>query len=318
MACAEAARDTGPQAWLLCAGSQAGHRVDVIRDRHASDRLHLQHGPIDLIIHAEGKFQEVQAAYRQAGSAFASVLETLTSQLALLRRPLLPGSMAAEFRGGVARRMFAAAAPCRHETVTPMIAVAGAVADHILAALLDGRQIERAQVNNGGDIALFLSAGTSYRIGICASPASVRHPDVITLQAGDGLNGVATSGWQGRSHSLGIADAVTVIARTSAEADVAATLIANATNVHAPEKIERIPACSLAADSDLGDRPVTVAVAALSAAEKDQALRAGILAARRLLDRGLIAGAYLTLQDQTAIVGRPADTPPAHLPGIGT
>ena len=31
--------------------------------------------------------------------------------------------------------------------------------------------------------------------------------------------GVATSGWRGRSHSLGIADSVTVVARNAAAAD---------------------------------------------------------------------------------------------------
>ena len=30
------------------------------------------------------------------------------------------------------------------------------------------------------------------------------------------VRGVATSGWRGRSHSLGIADSVTVLARTAA------------------------------------------------------------------------------------------------------
>ena len=45
------------------------------------------------------------------------------------------------------------------------------------------------------------------------------------------MRGVATSGWRGRSFSLGIADAVTVLARTGAAADAAATIIANAVDL---------------------------------------------------------------------------------------
>ena len=37
------------------------------------------------------------------------------------------------------------------------------------------------------------------------------------------VGGIATSGWRGRSQSLGIADAVTVLADTAARADAAAT-----------------------------------------------------------------------------------------------
>ena len=45
------------------------------------------------------------------------------------------------------------------------------------------------------------------------------------------MRGIATSGWRGRSFSLGIADAVTVLAATAAEADAAATVIANAVDL---------------------------------------------------------------------------------------
>ena len=45
------------------------------------------------------------------------------------------------------------------------------------------------------------------------------------------MRGIATSGWRGRSFSLGIADAVTVLAATAAEADAAATMIANAVDL---------------------------------------------------------------------------------------
>src|SRR5690606_41231750 len=70
--------------------------------------------------------------------------------------------------------------------------------------------------------------------------------DRIRIRAEDEVRGVATSGWRGRSFSLGIADAVTVLARTGAEADAAATLIANAVDLPGHPAIKRRPARELA------------------------------------------------------------------------
>ncbi|RWG08581.1 MAG: UPF0280 family protein, partial [Mesorhizobium sp.] len=107
--------------------------------------------------------------------------------------------------------------------------VAGSVADEVLAALLAGRRLERAYVNNGGDSAIHLGKGGTITLAIAGTGHGMA--DRITIRAEDGVRGVATSGWRGRSFSLGIADAVTVLARTGAEADAAATLIANAVDL---------------------------------------------------------------------------------------
>src|SRR3546814_3371169 len=60
-------------------------------------------------------------------------------------------------QGPVARRMVAACRPHRLQFVTPMAAVAGAVADHLLAAMTAAADLKRAYVNDGGDIALHLA-----------------------------------------------------------------------------------------------------------------------------------------------------------------
>jgi uncharacterized protein len=140
-------RDTGSQAALLPDGK----------------RLHLHHGPIDLIIEATGIADEVTAAYRQAQSAFQTVLETLVSELSILRSPADAIHQAPA--GAVAHRMLLAVSPHAKVFVTPMAAVAGAVADHILAELCRGRHLRRAYVNNGGDVALFLDKGESFAVG---------------------------------------------------------------------------------------------------------------------------------------------------------
>ena len=49
-------------------------------------RLHLQHGPIDLIIEAYGEGVEVATAYEQAISSFKYILSDLVGELDLLRQ----------------------------------------------------------------------------------------------------------------------------------------------------------------------------------------------------------------------------------------
>jgi ApbE superfamily uncharacterized protein (UPF0280 family) len=199
--------------------------------------------------------------------------------------------------------MAAAVWPHRAEFITPMAAVAGAVAEHVLAALVAGEGIARAYVNNGGDIALHLAPGTSLRIGLVRSLARAAPEGVATIRAGDPVRGVATSGWPGRSFSLGIADAVTVLAATAAGADAAATLIANAVNLDHPV-VRRAPARSLDPDSDLGDLSVTVAVGTLPPDVVARALDAGAARAEAMRREGHIVAALLALGDMTRVVGQ--------------
>jgi hypothetical protein len=263
-------------------------------------RLHLQDGPIDLIIQAWGAPAEVERAYALARGRFQHILEELVSELALLRAPVAePYPLA---RGPVARRMVAAVWPHRAVFVTPMAAVAGAVADEILAALISESSLKKAYVNDGGDIAVYLARGETLSTGIIDNPLVPAIRAAIRI---DASCGIATSGWRGRSQSLGIADAVTVIARDAAGADAAATLIANAVNV-AHSAIRRLPAREVKLDSDLCDLPVTVEVGEMPKELKLQALDNGLRSARAMQRGGLIQAAYLAVQGETAISHEPA------------
>lgn len=275
-----------------------GPRAAILAD---GKRLHLQHGPIDLVVFAEGDRHEVISAYRQATDAFQSVLVDLVDELPLLRR-----NCEADGRrptGRIAAAMYRAAVGHRPAFVTPMIAVAGAVADHVLRTLRAGRRLRRAYVNNGGDIALYLAQNTSYSVGICADPHTGRYAGTVNVASGQGIGGVATSGWRGRSHSMGIADAVTVLAPDAATADAAATMIANEVTLDDCCAIDRRPARDLAPDSDLGDRLVTVDVSRLSPSDVAAALDRGAAHAKRLVDQDIIVAAFLGLQDDSRAVG---------------
>jgi ApbE superfamily uncharacterized protein (UPF0280 family) len=235
----------------------------------------------------------VAAAYRQAAAAFEGLLEGLVAELPVLRRPV--GAMKPGVQGPVARRMVEAVWPHRAVFVTLMAAVAGAVADHLLHHMLQGRRLTRAYVNDGGDIALHLAPGAALTLGAVAEIEQPRVDGLLRITAADPVRGVATSGRGGRSFSLGIADGVTVLARDAAAADAAATLVANAVDLDHPA-IERRPAIELDPDSDLGDRPVTLSVGPLPPDAVEAALAAGMAEAERMRARGLIVAAGLWLQ----------------------
>lgn len=288
-------------------------------------RWHFQHGPIDLVIGADGQAEAVAAAHEQAWVVFQPLLAELVSELPWLRQAVdAPGAM---LQGPVARCMAVACMPmAAWGFITPMAAVAGAVAQALIA-VYQRPGVQRAWVNNGGDIALHLAPDTEVSVGLVAdlsrfdaatalrtAAGQGRADGRFVVQHGDPVRGIATSGWRGRSFSLGIADSVTVLAATAAQADAAATVIANAVDCDHPA-IRRRPACELRDDSDLGQRLVTVDVPSLPACDVRSALARGQQRARELQRRGLIHAAALVCQGSLAEVlpREPLKSPPETL-----
>jgi ApbE superfamily uncharacterized protein (UPF0280 family) len=268
-------------------------------------RLHLQDGPIDLIVEAEGSATHRRTAYAAAIGRFTGLLDELCDELALLRTAADPVRCA--LQGTVARRMHAAVAPfAADHFITPMAAVAGSVAEEILESMVQAAPLTRAYVNNGGDIALHLTDGEAFTVGLIDRPDRFGVMRTAEIRADDLTRGVATSGWLGRSFSFGIADAVTVMAKTAAQADAAATIIANAVDLPGHPAITRCPANELQPESDLGSRLVTRDVGFLAPFEIAAALDAGAAKARQLLGRGLIEAAALHLKGEIRVIGLPS------------
>ncbi len=265
----------------------------------SGQRLHLQHGPIDLIIGADGQAGTREAAFAAAEARFASVLGELVAELPMLRRPMCRDAELPV--GEVARRMDRATRPHCDRFITRMAAVAGAVADTVLAAMCAAAPLDRAYVNNGGDIAVHLAPGQRFSLAMCGHDG----PELgrAAFGHGSGIGGVATSGRHGRSHSLGIADSVTVLARTAAEADAAATLIANAVDLPGHPAICRRRACDLDPDSDLGRLPVVTACGPLGPADISAALDRGQTRAETLRSAGHFSAAALFLCGHSRVLG---------------
>lgn len=263
-------------------------------------RLHLQHGPIDLLISADGPGYARACAFAAASARFDGLLEQLAAELPLLRAPVTAGSPVPA--GPVARRMHAACLPhSRQRFITPMAAVAGSVADEIAAAIRASADLTRLVVNNGGDIAFDAAPGQMLQ-AVIATPAG-RVLGQVHLPGGGPVRGMATSGRGGRSFSLGIADSVTVLAESAALADAAATMIGNAVDLPGHPAIRRTPARDLFPDSDLGARLVVTGLGALDAAEIAQALDHGLEHATALQRAGLIVAAALYLGADHRVTG---------------
>ena len=211
--------------------------------RSLSDgRWHFQHGPIDIVLELAGEPQACADAIEKSWQRFECLLPELVSELFYLKQAV----SALEdhvFTHPVAQRMHRATAQAAFAShdgfVTPMAAVAGSVAQELLPCFMQAG-VDKAYVNNGGDIALHMQPGESWRIGMVIDMAQALRnwpsqeltvDGAFVIDADMPVRGIATSGWQGRSFSLGIADSVTVLAATAAQADVAATLIANAVNI---------------------------------------------------------------------------------------
>ncbi len=270
----------GPQATLLPDGQ----------------RLHLSHGPIDLVIGADG---QRDAAFKAAQARFATILDELVVELPELRQALSPSTQRPD--GAVAQRMHDAARLFRGAGyLTRMAAVAGAVADEVLNAMTQAADLRRAYVNNGGDIAVHLTGSETFATAMMDHDGQVLGR--ISLTADDGVGGIATSGRHGRSFSLGVADSVTVLAKNAAQADVAATLIANAVDLPNHPGISRRPAIEVDDNSDLGTTPVVTGCAFLAHSDCETALKSGHSRAISYTNQNSIIGAALFLQDRSVAI----------------
>jgi len=264
-------------------------------------RLHLQHGPIDLIIEANGDAKDISIAYDAMAKRFETVLDELVLELKSLRQEV---SSADNAKSPIAKRMIIAARKFNDEFVTPMAAVAGSVADEIVEIGWTSSSLKKLYVNNGGDIAFRVGSGEQVVVGVTKSVIDPTLIGRLHFSANSNVRGVATSGFGWRSRTFGIADAVTVVSSCAAAADVAATLIANHVSLGDHPQVKVIAANLIDESSDLGDRLVTSSVGNLTKQEIETALDKGEHRANELYAKQLISGAFLALRGSVRSVGK--------------
>ncbi|MEW6263234.1 MAG: UPF0280 family protein [Thermodesulfobacteriota bacterium] len=261
------------------------------------DLVLVDWGPMTLTIAVwdKGRARPVMAA--QAARSSLSVLKVLADFQNFLKIKVGEISPTGPLPVVVARAFEAARASSAE--LTPLAAVAGAVADQV-AETAAGLGADRVIVNNGGDIAVRLRRKEQVMVGLKA-PGQKELLGRLRLQAGSGLGGVASSGWSGRSFSPGVADLVTVWGENAGLADAAATHIAGKTTVRVGA-VRRARARDLDSSSDLGDTLVTVTVGRLSPSSRQEALTAGLAAAEEQYRSHCIRGCFILVQGDFALL----------------
>ena len=260
--------------------------------KEEDNRLFLQHGPTNIVIEALGIDKNL--AYLNAKNYFETLLEELVLDLTLLKKEVV---LNRKFNNRISQSMQDAAERFIPSYITPMAAVAGSIADNILKVLIDDTHLEKAYVNNGGDISFYLNENQTMKGSLAAIPNMITE-----IKHKNSSRGIATSGWRGKSFSRGIADSVTVLAKNAAIADAAATMIGNAVDIYDHPNIKKKPANFIYEASDLKNLPVTIEVGKLTKIEIKEALKNGYQTAIEYVQKDLINTALIQLSDCFCIV----------------
>ena len=251
-----------------------------------------ENGPMRLMIQCRrGDAVDLNAA-KAAGQKACSFLARVAMCRGQLHRPAWRVDL--ENLDPIACKMVDAARTIGDPDLTPLAAVAGTLADFVADWLVD-QGMTWVIVNNGGDIAIRLAAGETARVGVRPDIRSQTIGTILELNDRRRAWGVNTSGLGGRSLTRGIASAVTVVADCSAMADAAATAIANHCIVQDP-RIHQVPAEQLDPNTDIPGLAVTADVGPLDRWAIDTALNRGLNHAARLVQRGVIDDALITVK----------------------
>jgi ApbE superfamily uncharacterized protein (UPF0280 family) len=272
----------------------------VAARRIADGRWEVEYGPTHVRVMARRRGVADDLAARAAVDRACQALDDLGPLRAVASRfiGLLPADDPAW--PAVLRLMVTAAKVAGDPTTTPMVAVAGSIAQLALAGALEAGA-GTVTVENGGDVALSVEDGDSVRVGIARSVSDRRPGHVVSLSAQDGIGGVCTSGVGGRSLTRGVAETAVTFATSASLADVCATLVANATWIDDPAVIRR-PAVEIDPATDIPDLTVTVRVGNLDPRAVYRSLVGARKCAKGLLERGILMGAIIGVQGRFAML----------------
>ena len=260
--------------------------------KEEDNRLFLRHGPINIVLEAIGIDKDL--AYQNVKEYFETILEQLVLDMDLLKKEVVFNR---KFNNKISQSMQDATEKYSPTFITPMAAVAGSIADNILRVLINDTNLEKAYVNNGGDVSFYLNKNQIMKSSLAAIPNMIAE-----IKYKDKSRGIATSGWRGKSFSRGIADSVTVLADNAAMADAAATMIGNAVDIYNHPKIKKQPANEMYEDSDLKNLLITVEVGLLTKVEIKEALKNGYQTALQYINKDLINTALIQLSEYFCIV----------------
>jgi hypothetical protein len=254
--------------------------------------MFLEIGPVSLVMQGKKDGMTYDFDRERLTEKVRSILSEIGEYLPILKQKAYKIKNTRNLPD-VPRKMIEAVKVIDEKTLTPMAAVAGSVSD-ALKEFLKNEGIDLITINNGGDISIFNKYGRKLMIHIGDIHAGGILPYILNIDRFIEY-GIATSGFGGRSFTLGLADSVTVIAGTGAVADAAATFICNCTNVDS-DQVVRKRASEIDPLTDIPDDLVTVSIHQLNKNDISKALDNGLNIARNIIKQNSIYDTIITLQ----------------------
>ncbi|MDR3331256.1 MAG: UPF0280 family protein [Synergistaceae bacterium] len=262
--------------------------------------IFLDHGPITMTLEAGREGKPFPAAAEEGAKAVVWAFDSLTKSRYFPESEKFVEYIDQEVLNecpDVLKRMIESVRALDEASFTPMAAVAGTFSDMAVEAMIEVGA-DFALANNGGDIACRIPPYKKYlRVGIISDLSKGNVTHAVTIPAHIGIGGIATSGFGGRSFTLGVASAVTAMSNTASKADAAATSIANACNCEDPG-VERCLAYELDPMTDIAGLTVTRSLGKLRLESVESALMNGIRRTEYLCETGFIASAIIFLGDR--------------------
>lgn len=268
-------------------------RVELLKEGMAL----VDSGPLHATIMVSKRGHPLSEAAMEGGRYALKILEQLAVFLPVIRRKSLTLRLESGYPE-VVKEMILATRAVNDPDFTPLAAVAGTTADMVADYLLK-TGATKIVVNNGGDISIRLREGEEIKAGLCLDLAKGEIDYALPVENDCGI---CTSGIGGRSFTLGIANAVIVLAERASVADAAATYLGNKTTLDSPN-VERDWAEKIYPDTDIPEKKVVVSVGTLSEAEIQRALESGQKEALWLINSGIIRGAVISVKDSVLPLG---------------
>ena len=254
--------------------------------------MFIEIGPASLVIIGEKDSEPYEFQKEKLVQKVKSILGEIREYLPVLKQKAYKIKNT-KHMPDVPRKMVEAVKVIDEASLTPMAAVAGSVAD-AMKEFLKNEGLDLVSVNNGGDISIFNIKGRGLKIDIGDIHTGKSSPYMLNIEQLIDY-GLATSGFGGRSFTLGLADSVTVVAATGAVADAAATFICNCTNTES-DLVIRQKASEIDPLTDIPDDNVTIRIGKLNDNDRLQALVNGLNISANIKNQKHIYDVIIKLQ----------------------
>ncbi len=255
--------------------------------------MFVDYGPLQMTISAAtGTNASTKLAKKGAEEAIKIFTRVCEDQGTAKKNIMQIGEV--DFLSKPLKRMVTAARLTGCQLVTPMVAVAGTIAELVKDKVME-LGAEKVIVNNGGDIAVGLRGKQDVSVGVVSDMGKNKIDFIKNINEKSQIRGIATSGFGGRSLTLGVASSVVVFAPFASRADACATVLANETCIN-DHRIHKVFAKDIDPLTDIPDLMVTKYIEPLPAGLKEKAIEQAHILAQQYIKEGVICGAVICVQ----------------------